>query len=759
MSEDHKKQLEQQLWNVANTLRGKMNADEFRDYILGFIFYKYLSEKMEIYANSILKTDKITYKEIKEKSKEGKRFIEAVKEDALGKLGYFLKPSELFSEVAKRGNGNGDKESNFILEDLDKILTNIQLSTMGTESEEDFDNLFEDMDLNSTKLGKTPEARNEIISKVLSHLDKIDFQLQHTELDVLGDAYEYLIAQFASGAGKKAGEFYTPQEVSIVLSKIVTTGKSKLKAVYDPTCGSGSLLLRVAKEVKSVSNFYGQELNRTTYNLARMNMILHGVHYRKFDIKQEDTLEHPQHLDMMFEAIVANPPFSAKWSASPLFMSDNRFSQYGKLAPKSKADYAFVQHMIHHLAENGIMAIVLPHGVLYRENSELSIRKYLIDNRNYLDAIISLPSNIFYGTTTPTCILVFKKCRENPDNIIFIDASDDFEKAVKQNILRKADIDKIVSTYRTRKEINRYSRKISLPEIRENKYNLNFPRYIDKFKRISDINLNYVCDFLNKINEQSLEIEKQIKLFCDELQIPTPASNNMGLLSLYKQGIMQKLFKKTIRFKDKQANDFPKWKKMTLGKIFSYQITNSLSRDNLNYEKGTVKNIHYGDIHTKFHSLFDVKKENIQYINLDINLKNVAENNYCKVGDVIFVDASEDYADIGKCIEIINLDNQKVLAGLHTILARPDKYPLKLGFLNFLLKSDLVKYQIMRLSQGSKVLGISSKRISEIEVEIPSEEEQQKIIDFLIAIDNKINFNNTHIEAIEQYKLELIVNE
>ncbi len=291
MSEDQKKILEQQLWNIANTLRGKMNADEFRDYILGFIFYKYLSERMDMYANSILKADKIKYKDIKENSKQGKEYIQAIREESLEKLGYFLKPSELFSEVAKRGNSDKEEdESNFILEDLQKILTNIQQSTMGTESEEDFDHLFEDMDLNSTKLGKTPEARNAIIAKVLSHLDKIDFKLEQTELDVLGDAYEYLIAQFASGAGKKAGEFYTPQEVSMVLAKIVTTGKQKLKSVYDPTCGSGSLLLRVAKEVKDVSNFYGQELNRTTYNLARMNMILHGVHYRKFDIKQEDTL-------------------------------------------------------------------------------------------------------------------------------------------------------------------------------------------------------------------------------------------------------------------------------------------------------------------------------------------------------------------------------------------------------------------------------------------------------------------------------------
>lgn len=379
MSEYQKKQLEQQLWNIANTLRGKMNADEFRDYILGFIFYKYLSEKMEIFANEILQQDNIKFREITPKTADAAAFLEAIKEEALEKLGYFLKPSELFSEVAKRGNSDVEGENNFILEDLQKILNNIQLSTMGTESEEDFDHLFEDMDLNSTKLGKSPEARNEIIAKVLTHLDKIDFKLEQTELDVLGDAYEYLIGQFASGAEKKAGEFYTPQEVSKVLAKIVTTGKSKLKSVYDPTCGSGSLLLRVAKEVKEVSNFYGQEMNRTTYNLARMNMILHGVHYRKFDIKQEDTLEHPQHLDKQFEAIVANPPFSAEWSANPLFTSDDRFSQYGKLAPSSKADYAFVQHMIHHLAENGTMAIVLPHGALFRSGAEQHIRKYLIE--------------------------------------------------------------------------------------------------------------------------------------------------------------------------------------------------------------------------------------------------------------------------------------------------------------------------------------------------------------------------------------------
>jgi type I restriction enzyme M protein len=538
MSEDHKKQLEQQLWNIANTLRGKMNADEFRDYILGFIFYKYLSEKMEIYADSILKPDGISYQGINEDSENGKAYLEAIKEEALLKLGYFLRPSELFSSVAKRGNhkevsleeialaAEPNEEyqtaSNFILEDLQTILNNVQNSTMGTDSEEDFDNLFEDLDLNSTKLGKTPEARNEIIAKVLGHLNKIDFKLEQTELDVLGDAYEYLIGKFASGAGKKAGEFYTPQEVSIVLAKLVTTGKNKLRSVYDPTCGSGSLLLRVAKEVKEVSSFYGQELNRTTYNLARMNMILHGVHYRKFDIKQEDTLEYPQHIDQRFEAIVANPPFSANWSANQLFMSDDRFSQYGKLAPKSKADYAFVQHMVHHLAENGSMAIVLPHGALFRGGAEEHIRKYLIHEKNFLDTVIGLPANIFYGTSIPTCILVFKKCRESPDDILFIDASEHYEKVKTQNILTQENIDKIISTFRERKTEDKYSYLASISEVEENNYNLNIPRYVDTFEEEELINIETVANEIQDLNTQLQENEESIASFCQELNIKTP---------------------------------------------------------------------------------------------------------------------------------------------------------------------------------------------------------------------------------------------
>ena len=519
MSEAQKKQLEQQLWNIANELRGKMDADEFRDYILGFIFYKYLSEKQHLYANKLLETEPI--KEYINITNEDD--LEAIKEESILKLGYFLRPNELFSSIAKKGNANTEDESDFILQDLETILNSIEQSTMGTESEDDFNKLFEDLDLTSTKLGRTADARNELIAKVLAHLDKIDFELENIEADVLGDAYEYLIAQFASGAGKKAGEFYTPQQVSKILAKIVTTGKTRLKSVYDPTCGSGSLLLRVAREVQ-VEDFFGQELNRTTYNLARMNMILHDVHFRHFDIRQEDTLVHPQHIDQRFEAIVANPPFSANWKGdkNPLNESDERFSQYGRIAPSSKADFAFVQHMIYQLAENGTMACVLPHGVLFRGAAEGTIREYLIKELNYLDAIIGLPANIFYGTGIPTCIMVLSKCRVHDDNVLFIDASNAFEKDGNKNKLLDEHIDTIVETYRERTTIDKYSYVATLDEIAENDYNLNIPRYVDTFEEEEPVDLEAVAKELKNLDDDIEDTDAQIADFCHQLNIKTP---------------------------------------------------------------------------------------------------------------------------------------------------------------------------------------------------------------------------------------------
>jgi type I restriction enzyme M protein len=528
MSEDHKRQLKTQLWNIANELRGNMGADEFRDYILGFIFYKYLSEKMHLYANGIIEKEEIKeFTELDESSETGQKYLTLIEKHAVNAIGYYLSPTELFGSLAKQGAQQSD---NFILADLGNVLKHIEASTQGGDSEEDFEHLFQDVDLDSSKLGKTVNQRNQLIAKVLVHLDAIDFKLDDTESDVLGDAYEYLIGQFASGAGKKAGEFYTPQQVSTILAKIVTAGKTTLKDVYDPTCGSGSLLLRVAKEVDEVSGFYGQEMNPTTYNLARMNMILHDVHYSRFDIRNEDTLEHPaaEHAEKRFEAIVANPPFSAKWSASAIHENDDRFAAYGKLAPKTKADFAFVQHMIHHLDDHGTMACVLPHGVLFRGAAEGLIRKYLIEDRNYLDAVIGLPANIFFGTGIPTCILVMKKNRhteeQNTNNVLFIDASgkENFEKVGNQNQLRKSDIQRIVDTYTQRETIDKFSYVAKLSEIAENDYNLNIPRYVDTFEEEEPVDLNAVSDELVALEKEMQSTNETIAGFCKELGIKTP---------------------------------------------------------------------------------------------------------------------------------------------------------------------------------------------------------------------------------------------
>lgn len=521
MSEEQKRLLEAQLWGIANLLRNKISPDDYRDYILGFIFFKYLSEKQNLYANELLVGEEVTeYTNVKDVET-----LTAIKEESLLKLGYFLEPSQLFSVITAKGNANTETESNYILEDLQSVLNHIEMSTMGTESEDDFNALFEDLDLNSNKIGRTVNARNEIIVQILNYLDKIDFKLDEIDADVLGDAYEYLIARFAAGAGKSAGEFYTPQQVSKVLSKIVTTGKTKIKSAYDPTCGSGSLLLRITKEAE-VSEFYGQELNRTTFNLARMNMLLHNVHFQDFDIRQEDTLEHPQHLDKRFEAIVANPPFSAHWKsdANPLNSTDERFSQYGRIAPRTKADYAFLQHMLYQLADNGIMASIFPHGVLFRGAAEGDIRKYLISELNVLDAVIGLPANIFYGTSIPTCILVLKKCRQADDNVIFIDASgeENFKKEGNQNVLEDKDVDRIVNAYRNRVEEERYSHIATLTEIAENDYNLNIPRYVDRFVEEEDINLEEVTAAIKQTRDDLTAVYAEIADYCQQLNIPTP---------------------------------------------------------------------------------------------------------------------------------------------------------------------------------------------------------------------------------------------
>ena len=519
MSEELQQQLRAQLWNVANTLRGNMSAGEFMYFSLGFFFYKYLSEKIENFVDNALVDDGVTFKELWGiTDQDANELKEEVRNQCLENIGYFIEPEFLFSSVIAGINKNEN-----ILPLLERSLKQIEDSTLGQDSEEDFGGLFSDIDLASPKLGKTADDKNTLISNVLLALDEIKFGTEATEeIDILGDAYEYMISQFAAGAGKKAGEFYTPQEVSQILADIVTTGKARLRSVYDPTCGSGSLLIRAARNGRA-EDIYGQEKNPTTYNLCRMNMLLHGIKFNNFTIENNDTLEKDEFADRYgadgFDAIVANPPFSAAWSAAQKFLSDDRFSKAGVLAPKSKADYAFILHMVHHLNEGGTMACVAPHGVLFRGAAEGTIRRYLIENKNYIDAIIGLPANIFYGTSIPTCILVLKKCRKEDDNILFIDASKEFEKVKTQNKLRPEHIEKIVTTYRERKEIDKYSHLATLDEIRENDFNLNIPRYVDTFEEEEPIDIKSVMAEIKALEAKRAELDKEIEGYLRELGI------------------------------------------------------------------------------------------------------------------------------------------------------------------------------------------------------------------------------------------------
>ena len=515
MSEELQQKLRAQLWEVANNLRGNMSANEFMYFSLGFIFYKYLSEKIENYADRALEDDEITFKQLWQSGEEDALELqEEVKKQCLENIGYFVEPQYLFTSII-----DAIKRKENIIPSLERSLKRIEDSTLGQESEDDFGGLFSDIDLASPKLGKTTDDKNTLISNVLIALNGIDFGADEaTQIDILGDAYEYMISQFAAGAGKKAGEFYTPQEVSQILAEIVTIGHTRLRNVYDPTCGSGSLLIRAAHTGRAYEIF-GQEKNPTTYNLCRMNMLLHGIKFSNFQIENGDTLEADAFGDTQFDAVVANPPFSAEWSAADKFNNDDRFSRAGRLAPRKTADYAFILHMLYHLVDGGTMACVVPHGVLFRGNAEGVIRRFLIEKKNCIDAIIGLPANIFYGTSIPTCILVMKKCRKEDDNILFIDASTEFEKVKNQNKLRKEHIDKIVDTYRNRTEIEKYSHLATLQEVADNDYNLNIPRYVDTFEEEEPIDIKAVMAEIKELEAKRADLDKEIEGYLRELGI------------------------------------------------------------------------------------------------------------------------------------------------------------------------------------------------------------------------------------------------
>lgn len=511
--QQHQKELCNKLWAMANALRGNMEAYEFKNYILGMIFYYYLSDRTEKYMANLLKDDNISYND----AWKDEEYKEAVIEESLRDLGFVIEPQFLFRNLVTMVENR-----EFDIEFLQKAINSLMESTIGNESQQDFEGLFSDMQLDSTKLGHTVKDRSAVMSKIIASLDEINFSVEDTKIDVLGNAYEYLIGQFAATAGKKAGEFYTPSGPAELLCRLACLGLTDVKAAADPTCGSGSLLLRL-KNYANVRSYYGQELTSTTYNLARMNMILRGIPYTNFSIYNGDTLEKDYFGEMRFRVQVANPPYSAKWSADDKFNEDDRFSQYGKLAPKSKADFAFVQHMVYHMDEDGRAVVLLPHGVLFRGAAEETIRKYLIEKMNVLDAVIGLPANLFFGTGIPVCVLILRKDRgSNTDNILFIDASKDFEAGKNQNILRGQDIDKIVDAYVNREDVEKFAHVASMEEISDNGFNLNIPRYVDTFEKESEIDLKAVSAEIRSLQKEIKDINAELKPYFEELDLDFP---------------------------------------------------------------------------------------------------------------------------------------------------------------------------------------------------------------------------------------------
>ena len=509
-----KRELHTKLWKMANSLRGNMDANEFKDYILGLIFYRYICEheesefkdKLHISVEELYKTNPAQCRDI------------AILN--LG-LGYFIEPQYLFDRMVET-----IKTGEFELEILSNAFKTYSDSTKGQESEEQLSKLFNDVNLTSDKLGSTYKEKGELIGKLITAIDEINFDFMDSKIDLLGDAYEYLIGQFAASAGKKAGEFYTPQQVSKLLSMIVTKDLTDVKCISDPACGSGSLLIQVADRLKEKDgkfiHIYGQELNTTTCNLARMNMLVHKVDFNKFTIHQGDTLKAPsadQREYGKMDIVVANPPFSANWDPNSTMEKDDRFSGAGKLAPKSYADYAFVEHMVNSLSANGCMAVVLPHGPLFRGNAEGVIRQYLVETRNYLDTVIGLPENLFYGTTIAACICVFKK-NKTDRNVYFIDASKYFEKGKNQNILRDEDIQRIMDAYASKKDIDKYAHLASIEELQENEFNLNIPRYVDTFEEEEEIDLNEVMAEYHRLDEEDKKITEELNKYLEELGLP-----------------------------------------------------------------------------------------------------------------------------------------------------------------------------------------------------------------------------------------------
>lgn len=685
-------ELHKTIWRIANDLRGSVDGWDFKSYVLGMLFYRFISENLTAYINAgEWKAGDVDFQYATLSDREA----EHGRHETVAEKGFYILPSELFANVRKRAAR--DENLN---ETLARVFKNIEGSALGTDSEDSLKGLFDDLDVNSAKLGPTVAKRNEKLVKLLDAIGDLklgngDNGWHDNIIDAFGDAYEFLMTMYASSAGKSGGEFFTPQEVSELVAQITVIGKKSVNKVYDPACGSGSLLLKFAKVLGKDAvrqGFFGQEINLTTYNLARINMFLHDVNYEKFSIAHGDTLTDPAHWDdEPFEAIVSNPPYSIRWEgdSNPLLINDSRYAPAGVLAPKSKADLAFTMHMLSWLAVNGTAAIVEFPGVLYRSGVEQKIRKYLVDN-NYVDAVIQLPPDLFFGTTIATCILVLKKSKKD-NSILFVDASAEFVRPANKNRLTEDNRQRILDALIARSDEENFAKLVTCQDVKANNYNIAVSSYVEQEDVSETVDIVALNAELARIVARQEELRKQIDSIISELKN-------------HHESLLAALGRDDIR-------------RLPMGEVGQFIRGRRFTKNDM-VEAG-IPCIHYGEIYTHFGTAATATASHVRE-DLAPQLR------FARPGDVVIAAVGETVDDVGKAVAW--LGDEEVAIHDDCFLYRTSLNP---KFVAYYMQTRAFHAQKNKYVARAKVKRLSSDGLARLTIPVPTPEEQERIVAIL----------------------------
>lgn len=725
-------ELATQLWAIANELRGNMDASKFKNYILGVIFYRYLSEKTENYMDDLLKDDGISYRE----ALKNEEFAPTVKEWSIEHLGYIIEPKYLWASLIDEIKG-----AEFSIEHFDKAISSLVESTIGQESEAAFDKLFDDMNLQDKDLGKEVSERTALIAKVMQKVNDISFNVDDAEMDVLGTAYMILISLFASDAGKKGGEFFTPTCASKLLARLATAGLDEVKNAADSCAGSGSLLLEVQNHLstKKVGHFYATEKNGSNYNLLRMNLLMHGVPYKKFSCYNSDSIKTDNYYEkgepIMFDIQVENPPYSGRYEQSLNLLDDPRFSSCGVLTPQGRADLMFLQSMVFHLAEDGRIAVLLPIGALFRgkfkengnSDAEYVIRKHLVDNLNVIDAIIGLPPKMFHGAKLPVCVMVLKKKRNgNADNILFIDASKYFSIEGQMNVITDEDTDRIINAYIQRKNIDKFSYVASLDEIRKNKYDCNIPLYVDSSEKEPEVDVKQQSKSLQEYDARLAVIEKKlheyfVELGCEDVLNP----NVIGNVLLGK-----------LRFKPNDGIKYSDWEATMLSDVLTERGQKSTGTEEV-YSVSLTKGL----------------VNQIEHLGRSYASEDTSKYKLACPGDVIYTKSPTGDFKWG-IVKQSAIDKNVIISPLYGVFIPQNP---NLGFIIEAYFSSSVRahnYLITQIRKGAKnTINVSNDEFLAKAIYLPTDErEQKKIADFIRLLNEEIELESKKVEVYKSIR-------